>query len=528
MNFVELMTGGPAAGASVPASGTGRQQPRDNTRRVSEFGRVLENTMFRTRGRPGNSPGTQNVRSTKTDPVRQEAPSDIAKDKRPQGSYRSAIEKYREPDSLSRRRAAAPDLEESPGTTGKERAGPSEMSELLAQLTGLDESVLKAFLSAHGIPDELPGTMRGLAEAAALLSELLGLDAEQQEALTQLVLLMRGSAGLQQEETDASLKEAQPGGGTQAEALQGATEAPEKSQARPAPMPEFTDRLRKALLEKMEEYAGKLETEHDAAAEETANAAPDLTAKVRFVKSSTSGTNADNVSEAATENDEGMPDVTEMYRGAGDTETTGTGEGTGPDTGQKPVMRQEGESVTSDDMPNQEMIASIQDMRRPDAASSVQPGSAATNTAAAREIIRQITERAAVVLTREKAEMVMELKPESLGRLSLRVVTENGIVMAKFVAENTQVQRLLESNMQLLRDSLEKQGIIVQDLSVSVRQDSRQPYENGQQHRGLTGVRHKGASPPAAAVIPDAAGLAEASVIVDPWLWQGSTINLTA
>jgi flagellar hook-length control protein FliK len=80
----------------------------------------------------------------------------------------------------------------------------------------------------------------------------------------------------------------------------------------------------------------------------------------------------------------------------------------------------------------------------------------------------------------------------------------------------------------LLRDSLEKQGIIVQDLSVSVRQDSRQPYENGQQHRGLTGVRHKGASPPAAAVIPDAAGLAEASVIVDPWLWQGSTINLTA
>ena len=123
MNFVELMTGGPAAGASVPASGTGRQQPRDNTRRVSEFGRVLENTMFRTRGRPGNSPGTQNVRSTKTDPVRQEAPSDIAKDKRPQGSYRSAIEKYRGPDSLSRRRAAAPDLEESPGTTGKSGPG---------------------------------------------------------------------------------------------------------------------------------------------------------------------------------------------------------------------------------------------------------------------------------------------------------------------------------------------------------------------------------------------------------------------
>ena len=175
------------------------------------------------------------------------------------------------------------------------------------------------------------------------------------------------------------------------------------------------------------------------------------------MKSSTSGTNADNVSEAATENDEGMPDVTEMYRGAGDTETTGTGEGTGPDTGQKPVMRQEGESVTSDDMPNQEMIASIQDMRRPDAASSVQPGSAATNTAAAREIIRQITERAAVVLTREKAEMVMELKPESLKAFA-QVVTENGIVMAKFVAENTQVQRLLESNMQLLRIRWKNRG----------------------------------------------------------------------
>jgi len=88
------------------------------------------------------------------------------------------------------------------------------------------------------------------------------------------------------------------------------------------------------------------------------------------------------------------------------------------------------------------------------------------------EIISQVVEKAKVVLTGEKSEMAMDLKPDSLGKLSLKIVTEHGIVTAKFIAESQQVKQILEANMQLLKDSLEKQGMSVQNFSVSVGQQS--------------------------------------------------------
>jgi flagellar hook-length control protein FliK len=87
------------------------------------------------------------------------------------------------------------------------------------------------------------------------------------------------------------------------------------------------------------------------------------------------------------------------------------------------------------------------------------------------EIINQVVEKAKVILTPDKSEMVMDLKPDNLGKLSLKVVTERGIVVAKFVAESQQVKEVLESNMQLLKDSLEKQGMSIQGFSVSVGQE---------------------------------------------------------
>lgn len=89
------------------------------------------------------------------------------------------------------------------------------------------------------------------------------------------------------------------------------------------------------------------------------------------------------------------------------------------------------------------------------------------------EIVRQVVDKANVILDGDKSEMVLSLKPESLGKLSLKVVTENGIVIAKFVAENHQVKQILESNMHLLKENLESQGLNVQGFSVSVRQDSK-------------------------------------------------------
>jgi len=69
-------------------------------------------------------------------------------------------------------------------------------------------------------------------------------------------------------------------------------------------------------------------------------------------------------------------------------------------------------------------------------------------------------------------EIRLTLRPETLGDIILRVITQNGIVMAQFEAENQRVKEALESSMNLLRDSLEEAGVKFSELSVSVRQDN--------------------------------------------------------
>ena len=146
-----------------------------------------------------------------------------------------------------------------------------------------------------------------------------------------------------------------------------------------------------------------------------------------------------------------------------------------------------------------------------------------------KEIINQIIEKAKVVITADKSEMMMDLKPESLGKLSLKVVTEQGIVMAKFVAESEQVKQILESNMQLLKDSLEKQGMSIQGFSVSVRQDSNsssESWQNSQTQRQASSLRPAagiGRTGITAAV--EAAGSVSGN---NPYNLGSSTINITA
>ncbi len=94
------------------------------------------------------------------------------------------------------------------------------------------------------------------------------------------------------------------------------------------------------------------------------------------------------------------------------------------------------------------------------------------------EIINQVVQQAKVIMGQDKSEMVIQLKPDHLGKLELKVVTEQGIVAAKFIAESQQVKEIIETNMQLLKDSLQKQGISIEGVSVQVGHDRRGEYQS--------------------------------------------------
>ena len=101
----------------------------------------------------------------------------------------------------------------------------------------------------------------------------------------------------------------------------------------------------------------------------------------------------------------------------------------------------------------------------------------------AREVIAQIVQKAELLSTNKLSEVRIELKPEFLGRLTIKVMVEEGVVTARFIAENQQVKHMLESNLNTLRQNLESQGIRVERAEVSVQ------LNNGGMFDGSEGSR---------------------------------------
>ena len=95
----------------------------------------------------------------------------------------------------------------------------------------------------------------------------------------------------------------------------------------------------------------------------------------------------------------------------------------------------------------------------------------------AQTVTNQVMMKVKLMAGENKQEMEMHLKPDSLGKLSLKIIHERGEILAKITAENQQVKGILESNLQMLKDALEKSGLTVQSLSVSVG-NNKEDYKN--------------------------------------------------
>lgn len=105
------------------------------------------------------------------------------------------------------------------------------------------------------------------------------------------------------------------------------------------------------------------------------------------------------------------------------------------------------------------------------------------------DVLHQIVENTKMFIDQDKSEMVIQLKPEGLGKVQLNVIHERGEIVAEFTAENEHVKSILESNMQLLKDSLEESGIDIQSLSVSVGQhgNTDDNQSDGYKQKGTQG-----------------------------------------
>ena len=64
--------------------------------------------------------------------------------------------------------------------------------------------------------------------------------------------------------------------------------------------------------------------------------------------------------------------------------------------------------------------------------------------------------------------MELDLKPDSLGRLHVEIISDDRGIQAKFVAETSAVREVIQTHMDRLRSALESQGLKVDQLFVQV------------------------------------------------------------
>ena len=98
------------------------------------------------------------------------------------------------------------------------------------------------------------------------------------------------------------------------------------------------------------------------------------------------------------------------------------------------------------------------------------------------EIPRQIVEQARLLRTLTDTQMVIRLKPEHLGELTLRVaVGSDGAVQASFHSDNAHVRNVIENSLVQLRQELSNQGIKVDRVGVYTGlADGQMPQGQGQ------------------------------------------------
>ena len=96
---------------------------------------------------------------------------------------------------------------------------------------------------------------------------------------------------------------------------------------------------------------------------------------------------------------------------------------------------------------------------------TVEPLPQSVNT---QDVINQIVESARVILTDDKTSMELQLNPQNLGKIILKVTEQEGAVTAKIMTQNAVVKEALEAQTVELRQNLEQAGVKVDAVEVTV------------------------------------------------------------
>ncbi|MBW2252311.1 MAG: flagellar hook-length control protein FliK, partial [Deltaproteobacteria bacterium] len=88
--------------------------------------------------------------------------------------------------------------------------------------------------------------------------------------------------------------------------------------------------------------------------------------------------------------------------------------------------------------------------------------------------LNQIVEKAALNLRNGKSQVLIDLKPEFLGSVRMKIITESHLVTVRILTELPVVKEMIENNISQLKTDLQSYGLEIDKIDVSVANDSQQ------------------------------------------------------
>lgn len=84
------------------------------------------------------------------------------------------------------------------------------------------------------------------------------------------------------------------------------------------------------------------------------------------------------------------------------------------------------------------------------------------------DLFRQVSQMTRVLVGQAESSIEMQLNPANLGKVYLQVVSREGVITAQLAAQNEAVKEALESQLVVLKENMNQQGLKVEAIEVTI------------------------------------------------------------
>lgn len=145
-----------------------------------------------------------------------------------------------------------------------------------------------------------------------------------------------------------------------------------------------------------------------------------------------------------------------------------------------------------------------------------------------REIVMRVVDAIKVNLSPDKTSIELSLSPQSLGKISLVITSKDGTLTARIATENEVTKQAIESQLEVLKETIAQQGVRVEAIEVSISGFTFADSNNAQKGETESDDRKTGAAGRKQVRDGATGAAAEESAQTGESIPEGSTVNFVA